>query len=173
MDEEDQLDFGDNENDSDFDDVISLAHSIEVEDVAPVGAVDLPHTQADELPRAPNGEPQSRLPVAGQTYDEQGPLPPGWQTRISTSTRKVYYVNVNTNTSVWERPTLTGSGSDPSTGKGSDATNVPHERKERTVPNCAILFRRSFDFRNRPDMLRLASPKAVSRTAPADVKGLF
>jgi hypothetical protein len=142
MDEEDQLDFGENENDSDYDDVISLGHPIEVEDVTPVVAADLapqPPAKADEQSPAANGGTESRRPAAGQTYDEKGPLPPGWQTRISNSTKKIYYVNVNTNTSVWDRPTFDASTSDPASepkpdarkANGSESTKVSEERKSR------------------------------------------
>lgn len=111
----------------------------------------------------PNGQNTSLQP---QTIAQLGPLPSGWEMRL-TSTARVYFVDHNTKTTTWDDPRL------PST---LDA-NVPQYKRDfrrkliyfRSQPamraqpgNCQIKVRRNHIFED--------SYAEIMRQTPSDLK---
>ena len=111
----------------------------------------------------PNGQNSSLQP---QTISQLGPLPSGWEMRL-TSTARVYFVDHNTKTTTWDDPRL------PST---LDA-NVPQYKRDfrrkliyfRSQPamrnqpgNCQIKVRRNHIFED--------SYAEIMRQTPNDLK---
>ncbi|PCH38485.1 HECT-domain-containing protein [Wolfiporia cocos MD-104 SS10] len=111
----------------------------------------------------PNGQNPSLQP---QTISQLGPLPSGWEMRL-TSTARVYFVDHNTKTTTWDDPRL------PST---LDA-NVPQYKRDfrrkliyfRSQPamraqpgNCQIKVRRNHIFED--------SYAEIMRQTPGDLK---
>ncbi|KAH9932162.1 ubiquitin-protein ligase [Amylocystis lapponica] len=111
----------------------------------------------------PNGQNSALQP---QTISQLGPLPSGWEMRL-TSTARVYFVDHNTKTTTWDDPRL------PST---LDA-NVPQYKRDfrrkliyfRSQPamraqpgNCQIKVRRNHIFED--------SYAEIMRQTPSDLK---
>lgn len=111
----------------------------------------------------PNGQNTSLQP---QTMAQLGPLPSGWEMRL-TSTARVYFVDHNTKTTTWDDPRLPSS---------LDA-NVPQYKRDfrrkliyfrsqpamRTQPgNCQIKVRRNHIFED--------SYAEIMRQTPNDLK---
>jgi len=111
----------------------------------------------------PNGQNTSLQP---QTMAQLGPLPSGWEMRL-TSTARVYFVDHNTKTTTWDDPRLPSS---------LDA-NVPQYKRDfrrkliyfrsqpamRTQPgNCQIKVRRNHIFED--------SYAEIMRQTPTDLK---
>jgi len=111
----------------------------------------------------PNGQGAALQP---QTISQLGPLPSGWEMRL-TSTARVYFVDHNTKTTTWDDPRL------PST---LDA-NVPQYKRDfrrkliyfRSQPamraqpgNCQIKIRRNHIFED--------SYAEIMRQTPSDLK---
>ena len=111
----------------------------------------------------PNGQNTSLQP---QTMAQLGPLPSGWEMRL-TSTARVYFVDHNTKTTTWDDPRLPSS---------LDA-NVPQYKRDfrrkliyfrsqpamRTQPgNCQIKVRRNHIFED--------SYAEIMRQTPSDLK---
>jgi E3 ubiquitin-protein ligase NEDD4 len=111
----------------------------------------------------PNGQSTSLQP---QTISQLGPLPSGWEMRL-TSTARVYFVDHNTKTTTWDDPRLPSS---------LDA-NVPQYKRDfrrkliyfRSQPamraqpgNCQIKVRRNHIFED--------SYAEIMRQTPNDLK---
>ncbi|KAF5324696.1 hypothetical protein D9611_004349 [Ephemerocybe angulata] len=111
----------------------------------------------------PNGQGSSLQP---QTISQLGPLPSGWEMRL-TSTARVYFVDHNTKTTTWDDPRLPSS---------LDA-NVPQYKRDfrrkliyfRSQPamraqpgNCQIKIRRNHIFED--------SYAEIMRQTPNDLK---
>jgi hypothetical protein len=58
------------------------------------------------------GDMSSGRAPRGDTSDEQGPLPPGWKTKINRDVdppRRMYYYNRSTGKTSWQRPAAPGA----------------------------------------------------------------
>ncbi|OBZ75469.1 putative E3 ubiquitin-protein ligase hulA [Grifola frondosa] len=97
----------------------------------------------------PNGQNSALQP---QTISQLGPLPSGWEMRL-TSTARVYFVDHNTKTTTWDDPRL------PST---LDA-NVPQYKRD--FRRKLIYFRSQPAMRAQPD-----SYAEIMRQTPNDLK---
>lgn len=110
--------------------------------------------------------PGSNLQVQVQPVSQLGPLPSGWEMRL-TSTGRVYFVDHNTKTTTWDDPRLPSSLDQ----------NVPQYKRDfrrkliyfrsqpalRPVPGqCHIKIRREHIFED--------AYAEVMRQAPADLK---
>ena len=108
----------------------------------------------------------NRLTVQPTTVSQLGPLPSGWEMRL-TSTARVYFVDHNTKTTTWDDPRLPSS---------LDA-NVPQYKRDfrrkliyfRSQPamraqpgNCQIKIRRNHIFED--------SQQEIMRQSPNDLK---
>lgn len=96
----------------------------------------VPHRPAS-MTAAPTSQPPnaSAQPRANSTLspfeDAQGRLPPGWERREDNLGR-TYYVDHNTRTTSWNRPTANGA---VNTARQEEATNVERQRHQnRTLP---------------------------------------
>ncbi|KAG6335883.1 hypothetical protein ID866_3220 [Astraeus odoratus] len=122
-----------------------------------------PRRQAVIRVMGPNGQSTSLQP---QTMSQLGPLPSGWEMRL-TSTARVYFVDHNTKTTTWDDPRLPSS---------LDA-NVPQYKRDfrrkliyfRSQPamraqpgNCQIKVRRNHIFED--------SYAEIMRQTPNDLK---
>jgi E3 ubiquitin-protein ligase NEDD4 len=122
-----------------------------------------PRRQTNIFVMGPNGQSTSLQP---QTISELGPLPSGWEMRL-TSAARVYFVDHNTKTTTWDDPRLPLS---------LDA-NVPQYKRDfrrkliyfrsqhrmRAQPgNCQIKVRRNHIFDD--------SCKEIMRQTPNDLK---
>lgn len=122
-----------------------------------------PRRQAVVRVMGPNGQGTSLQP---QTMSQLGPLPSGWEMRL-TSTARVYFVDHNTKTTTWDDPRLPSS---------LDA-NVPQYKRDfrrkliyfRSQPamrpqpgNCQIKVRRNHIFED--------SYAEIMRQTPTDLK---
>jgi E3 ubiquitin-protein ligase NEDD4 len=111
----------------------------------------------------PNG---NNLSVQPQTISQLGPLPSGWEMRL-TSTARVYFVDHNTKTTTWDDPRLPSSLDQ----------NVPQYKRDfrrkliyfRSQPamraqpgNCQIKIRRNHIFED--------SYAEIMRQTPSDLK---
>ncbi|KAG8814257.1 hypothetical protein FRC18_002035 [Serendipita sp. 400] len=119
--------------------------------------------QYGPLPNGPNG---NNLTVQPQPVSQLGPLPSGWEMRL-TSTARVYFVDHNTKTTTWDDPRLPSSLDQ----------NVPQYKRDfrrkliyfrsqpalRTQPgNCQIKIRRNHIFED--------SYAEIMRQTPTDLK---
>lgn len=122
-----------------------------------------PRRQAVIRVMGPNGQSPSLQP---QTMSQLGPLPSGWEMRL-TSTARVYFVDHNTKTTTWDDPRLPSS---------LDA-NVPQYKRDfrrkliyfRSQPamraqpgNCQVKVRRNHIFED--------SYAEIMRQTPNDLK---
>jgi len=122
-----------------------------------------PRRQAVIQVMGPNGQSPSLQP---QTMSQLGPLPSGWEMRL-TSTARVYFVDHNTKTTTWDDPRLPSS---------LDA-NVPQYKRDfrrkliyfRSQPamraqpgNCQVKVRRNHIFED--------SYAEIMRQTPNDLK---
>ncbi|KAL4074493.1 hypothetical protein V8B97DRAFT_2005434 [Scleroderma yunnanense] len=122
-----------------------------------------PRRQAVIRVMGPNGQSTSLQP---QTMSQMGPLPSGWEMRL-TSTARVYFVDHNTKTTTWDDPRLPSS---------LDA-NVPQYKRDfrrkliyfRSQPamraqpgNCQVKVRRNHIFED--------SYAEIMRQTPNDLK---
>lgn len=122
-----------------------------------------PRRQAVIRVMGPNGQNTSLQP---QTMSQLGPLPSGWEMRL-TSTARVYFVDHNTKTTTWDDPRLPSS---------LDA-NVPQYKRDfrrkliyfRSQPamraqpgNCQVKVRRNHIFED--------SYAEIMRQTPNDLK---
>ena len=62
------------------------------------------------------------MSTSGQTFDDQGPLPPGWKTRMDPVENRRCYYNRGTNQTQWTRP------------------NAVEERMSATMDPCPICY---------------------------------
>lgn len=87
--------------------------------------------------------------LQGTTFDSLDDLPPNWEYRSDPASGKIYFVNVVTKASQWDRPTLEDSDfplnwekrTDPASGKPY-YVNVVTKESRWTKPVCSsfILF---------------------------------
>ena len=49
-------------------------------------------------------ESRGGVSTKGQTFDDLGPLPPGWKTRMDPVKNRRFYYNRGTNQTQWTRP---------------------------------------------------------------------
>ncbi|KAI3649535.1 hypothetical protein MP228_005167 [Amoeboaphelidium protococcarum] len=105
----------------------------------------LPSSQGQRLPNSP-----ARVQVVQQTVNQLGPLPSGWEMRL-TQTGKVYFVDHNTRTTTWDDPRLPSNVDDNAPQYKRDfRRKLVYLRAQpamRTEPGvCNITVRREFIF---------------------------
>ena len=44
------------------------------------------------------------MSARGETFDDKGPLPPGWKTKMDPQKKRRFYYNRSTNVTSWHRP---------------------------------------------------------------------
>ncbi|KAH7636715.1 (peptidyl-prolyl cis/trans isomerase) NIMA-interacting 1 dodo [Dermatophagoides farinae] len=54
---------------------------------------------------ANNNQQDQQQQQSQDEHDQDGPLPKGWEKRVSRSTGQAYYLNIYTKESQWDRPT--------------------------------------------------------------------
>jgi len=103
------------------------------------------------------------MSTKGQTFDDQGPLPPGWKTRMDPVKNRRCYYNRSTNQTQWTRPKDPNAVEAPkisvvdvarSVGGGSKASSV-------AMPDAVLV--------GMPEAVSVAIPKPVSVAMPEPV----